>query len=64
MPKFMIAGRYNATGIQGLRKDKASGREKAVGASGLMTVRTVPLLSVAEMDQALGETTSYRPPGG
>lgn len=106
MPKFMIAARYNTAGIEGLKKDKASGREKAiaaactaaggrlealyyalgdddvfaivdlpsqvhaaalglaVGASGLLTARTVALLTVAEMDQALGETTSYRPPGG
>ncbi|HYZ34821.1 MAG TPA: GYD domain-containing protein [Crenalkalicoccus sp.] len=33
MPKFMIMARYTAEGMQGLRKDKASGREKAVKAA-------------------------------
>ncbi len=36
----------------------------AVGASGMVSTRTVPLLTVAEMDKALGEGTKYRPPGG
>jgi uncharacterized protein with GYD domain len=36
----------------------------AVGASGMVHTRTVPLLTVAEMDKALGEDTKYRPPGG
>jgi uncharacterized protein with GYD domain len=36
----------------------------AVGASGTVSTRTVPLLTVAEMDEALGEATNYRPPGG
>ncbi len=36
----------------------------AVGASGAVTTRTVPLLTVAEMDAALGRTAAYRPPGG
>jgi uncharacterized protein with GYD domain len=36
----------------------------AVGASGMVSTRTVPLLTVAEMDKALGEDTKYRPPGG
>ena len=35
----------------------------AVGASGMVSTRTVPLLTVAEMDKALGEGTKYRPPG-
>jgi uncharacterized protein with GYD domain len=35
------------------------------GASGMFSaVRTVPLMTVAEMDQALAETANYRPPGG
>jgi uncharacterized protein with GYD domain len=106
MPKFLIKGTYNADGLKGLRKDKASGREKAlvaacgayggkldilyyalgdddvfgivdlsshvhaaslaiaIAASGMFTsVKTVALLTVAEMDQALGEDTKYRPPG-
>jgi uncharacterized protein with GYD domain len=36
----------------------------AVGASGMVSTHTVPLLTVAEMDKALGEGTKYRPPGG
>jgi hypothetical protein len=36
----------------------------SVGASGMASTRTVPLLTVAEMDKALGESVSYRPPGG
>jgi uncharacterized protein with GYD domain len=35
-----------------------------VGATGMANTRTVPLLTVAEMDKALGEDTKYRPPGG
>jgi len=106
MPKFLIKGSYTAEGLKGLKKDKASGREKAiaaackglggkvdavyyalgdddvfvvvdmpshvqvsslcvaVGASGMVSTRTVPLLTVAEMDKALGEGAKYRPPGG
>ena len=30
MPKFLIKGSYTAEGLKGLKKDKASGREKAV----------------------------------
>jgi uncharacterized protein with GYD domain len=36
----------------------------AVGASGMANTRTVPLLTVAEMDEALGAVSHYRPPGG
>ena len=36
----------------------------AVSASGMANTRTVPLLTVAEMDKALSEGTKYRPPGG
>jgi uncharacterized protein with GYD domain len=36
----------------------------AVGASGMLSVHTVPLLTVAEMDKALGTGSKYRPPGG
>jgi uncharacterized protein with GYD domain len=92
MPRFLIKGNYTAEGMNGLKKDKASGREKAVaaaceaqggklealyfalgeddvfvvvdmpshvqaaalcvavGASGMLSTRTVPLLTVAEMD--------------
>jgi hypothetical protein len=30
----------------------------------LVETRTVSLLTVAEMDKALGEDVKYRPPGG
>jgi uncharacterized protein with GYD domain len=33
MPKFMIKATYTAQGMSGLRKDKASGREKAIAAA-------------------------------
>jgi uncharacterized protein with GYD domain len=36
----------------------------AASASGLVETRTVSLLTVAEMDKALGEDVKYRPPGG
>ena len=106
MPKFMIAGRYTPQGMQGVKKDKASGRQKAitaachdlggkveaiyfalgeddvyviadmpsvaavsslcvtVGSSGMVKTRTVPLLTIAEMDAALDSNVKYRPPGG
>jgi uncharacterized protein with GYD domain len=107
MPKFLIKATYTAEGMKGLRKYKASGREKAVAAAcaavggkldatyyalgdddvffvvdtpshvqmaafhvaveatGMAHTRTVPLLTVAEMDAALSENTgAYRPPGG
>jgi hypothetical protein len=35
----------------------------AVGASGMLRVRSVPLLTVAEMDQALGASVNHRPSG-
>ena len=105
MPKFMIRARYTADGVKGLRKDKASGRQRAVsaacaalggtldamyyalgeddvlaivdlpsttqvaslcaavGASGAARTRTVPLLTVAEMDEVLGAEVELRPPG-
>ena len=106
MPKFLIAGSYTPQGMQGVKKDKASGREEAivaacrelggkadalyfalgeddvyvivdmpsvstvsalcvtVGSSGMVKTRTVPLLTVAEMDAALESSVKYRPPGG
>ena len=35
----------------------------ATSASGAVRIRTVPLLTVEEMDQALGKKVSYRAPG-
>ena len=106
MPKFLVNISYSTEGLRGLRKDMASGREKAiaelcasaggkldalwftvgedhaiaivdapnlqtlaavtvrVGAGGGATIRTVPLLTVAEMDAALTSDPAYRPPGG
>ena len=105
MPKYLIQGRYSPEGLQGLAKDKASGRKDAVkaamkavkgkveslyfalgaddvivivdapdniaiaalsmavGASGLVSVRTTPLLTVAEVDEALELPLKYRAPG-
>lgn len=36
----------------------------AVGTAGMVSTRTVPLLTVAEMDKAIGDRAKYRPPGG
>jgi uncharacterized protein with GYD domain len=35
----------------------------AVSASGLVRIKTIPLLTVEETDQALNKTITYRPPG-
>jgi uncharacterized protein with GYD domain len=106
MPKFLIKAHYTAAGLQGLQKDKASGRQAAVaaacesvggkldaiyyalgeddafvivdlpshvhaaklaiavGASGMIDSTTIPLLTVAEADEALGGGVKFRPPGG
>ena len=34
-----------------------------VGASGAVNIRTIPLLTVDELDEAVQETGEYRPPG-
>ncbi len=105
MPKFLVQGRYTAAGLNGLLKDKASGRKAAVqaavksakgkmdclyfgtngaditmiidapdnaaaaslsvlvGASGAVELNVTPLLTVEELDAALGAPTKYRSPG-
>jgi uncharacterized protein with GYD domain len=105
MPKYLVSGSYTAEGLQGLQKDKASGRRQAVtaalesiggklecayyalgqddvylivdlpdnvsvaalaitaSASGLVRTRTIPLMTVEEVDRALEKSVSYRPPG-
>lgn len=105
MPKYLFHASYTAAGMQGLTKDKASGRKAAVQASlrslggklesfyyafgpddvvviadlpdaiaaasmavkisssGMVQIRTTPLLTVEEMDKALGSEGKYRPPG-
>jgi len=105
MPKYLIEGSYTAEGLQGLKKDKASGRRAAVvkaveslegkveafyfsmgerdvvlivdmpdavgvaamslavSATGLVRVRTTPLLGVEEIDRALDKKITYRAPG-
>jgi uncharacterized protein with GYD domain len=35
----------------------------AASASGLVRVQTIPLLTVEEVDKALGKSVGYRPPG-
>jgi len=35
----------------------------AVSASGLVRTKTIPLITVDEMDQALAKSINYRPPG-
>ena len=105
MPKFLIEGSYTAEGLQGLAKDKASGRQAALeeslktlggkldgiyyalgeadiyvlcecpdhvtaaafalaaSSSGLVRTKTIPLMTVAETDRALGMKTGYKAPG-
>ena len=33
MPKFLVSATYSAEGWKGVKKDKASGREKAIAAA-------------------------------
>ena len=105
MPKYLLQASYNADGLKGLLKDKATGRRAAVikavegiggkvesfyyafgeddavlildlpdnvtaaalaisvSASGVARVRTTPLLTVEEADQAVGKSVAYRAPG-
>ena len=41
----------------------AASMSAAVGASGMVRVRTTPLLTVEEMDKALAKKSKYRAPG-
>ena len=105
MPKYLVTGGYSPEGLQGLIKDKASGRKAALQAAvkglggklesfyyafgpddivlileapdnasaaslavsaratGLVDVSITPLLTVAEMDEALEKPAKYRAPG-
>ena len=106
MAKFLVQGSYTAEGLQGVQKDKGSGRRRAIkkavtslggkleamyfcfgdydvllivdmpdnvsaaavslaaSAAGTARIKTTPLLTVDEMDEALGKTVEYRRPGG
>ncbi len=35
-----------------------------INASGVITVTTTPLLTAEEIDEAVGKSIEYRPPGG
>jgi uncharacterized protein with GYD domain len=105
MPKYLIQATYTAEGIQGVIKDKASGRKAAiekalanvgakvdamyyafgdydavlivdapdnataaaisltVGATGLVRISTIPLLTIEEADRAVTKSVPYRGPG-
>jgi hypothetical protein len=77
MPKYLIAASYSGEGLQGLRKDKASGRRQAIttaivsaaalgiatSATGLVRTRTTALMTPEEVDRALEKTVNYRAPG-
>ena len=105
MAKYLVQAAYTAEGLQGLLKDKASGRREAVAraaqslggkveamyyalgdydvaliidvpdtvsgaafalrasASGLVRTKTTALLTVEEVDQAVGKKVEYRAPG-
>ena len=43
---------------------EAAALSTTVSATGMVSARTVALLTVAEMDKALAKNTKYRPPGG
>ena len=105
MPKYLFEASYSAEGLQGVIKDKASGRKAAVqkaikslggkleafyfsfgdndvvliadlpdnasaaavslaaGGSGLVHLRTTPLLTPEEADKAIKIKSKYRAPG-
>ena len=105
MPKYLFQASYTPAGIQGVMKDKGTGRKAAVqaavksvggkleafyyafgdddvvliadlpdnsaaaaitmrtGSTGLVNIRTTPLLTPDEVDKALEITAKYRPPG-
>ncbi len=105
MAKYLVLGSYTSEGLNGLKKDKASGRREAtrqaveslggrieayyyafgehdtvcifdfpdnsaaaafsgaVSMAGLIRTQTIPLLTVEEVDKALGTDVSYRAPG-
>jgi uncharacterized protein with GYD domain len=105
MPKYLVQASYTPEGVQGLQKDKASGRKTAVenvlkgiggkleslyfafgdvdvfivcdipdnvsaaalslavSAKGLVRIKTLPLLTVEEIDQALSKSVPYTAPG-
>ena len=69
MAKYLVSACYTAEGLKGLTKDKAAKRKQAIeqalatSASGLVRTRTVPLLTPAELDEALAKQVAYRAPG-
>ena len=105
MPKYLIEATYTHEGLQGLIRDKASGRGAAVkkaveslggkadaayftfgdndvivivdlpdnisaaalalavSGSGLVRTKTTPLLTMEEVDRAIGKNVQYQPPG-
>ncbi len=66
VPRLYYAlGEDNVFAIVDLPSEvQAASLGAAASASGLVETRTVSLLTVAEMDKALGEDVRYRPPGG
>jgi uncharacterized protein with GYD domain len=105
VPKYLVEASYTPEGLQGLMRDKASGRGAAVkkaveslggksehtyfafggsdvfvivdlpdnvsaaalalavGSTGLVRTKTIPLLTIEEVDQAIAKTVKYQPPG-
>lgn len=105
MPKYLFHASYTSAGLQGVIKDKGSGRKAAVqaaiksvggkletfyfafgqddvvliadlpdnitaagvalttGSTGLVNIRTTPLLTPDEVDKAIEKSAKYRPPG-
>jgi uncharacterized protein with GYD domain len=105
MPKYLLEACYTSEGLQGLIRDKATGRHEAVNraveamggkiealyfcfgehdvvliveladnisaaaigvrvsSSGLVRTKITPLLTIDEVDQAIGKGVEYRAPG-
>jgi len=105
MPKYLLEASYTSEGLQGLTRDKATGRHEAVNravqaiggkvealyfcfgehdvvvlmeladnisaaaiairvsASGLVRTKITPLLTIDEVDKAIGKGVEYRAPG-
>jgi uncharacterized protein with GYD domain len=68
MSKFLWKVSYSSNGLKGLVKDlpdniSAVAISLAVNAAGAVQIKTVPLLSPEEVDEATKKSVDYRPPG-
>ena len=65
MPKYMIQASYTTEGVKGLMKESfyALAIWAAITSSGSVQIKTTPLMTPEEMDQATKKMVAYRPPG-